>query len=341
MSAEISIIIPVYNSEKYVEACFASLRNQSFTNWEAIVIDDGSIDNSSVIIDRYGELDQRFKIFHKKNEGVSAARNDGISYSSGKRVMFLDSDDQLASETLEELIQIVDDFDYDVVAWALRTDGESPSLFPMCQDYTFAIAPSQELEDLRLRAFTGYSVNGKKDQSMHFAVTKLIKKSFLIEHGLSFNANLKYHEDTLFTVQVMDKAQSAVAVNKYYYIRSQHEGSATVRYCDSIKMTNKTAIQAFSKHVELYHPNQLEYEVALWKYKLAWIVQILKLDIMNEKANYTKQERLGKIAELLSDDSFFIPLFRAIKNLPIKQTVFAAIIHLRLKGVVYLLHKYL
>ena len=89
----ISIIIPVYNVEKYLAKCIDSILNQAFTDWELILIDDGSVDQSGKICDEYACKDNRIKVTHKKNEGVSKARNTGITLAKGEYICFIDSDD--------------------------------------------------------------------------------------------------------------------------------------------------------------------------------------------------------------------------------------------------------
>lgn len=93
----ISIIIPVYNVEKYLRECLDSILNWSFANWEAILVDDGSLDNSGAICDEYVSIDSRFKVIHKENEGVSVARNTGLDIARGEWCWFVDSDDVIDS----------------------------------------------------------------------------------------------------------------------------------------------------------------------------------------------------------------------------------------------------
>lgn len=90
---KISVIIPVYNTERYLEECLDSVIAQTFEAWECLLIDDGSSDRSGSICDRYAESDFRFKVFHTANSGVSAARNLGIEHASGSCIAFIDSDD--------------------------------------------------------------------------------------------------------------------------------------------------------------------------------------------------------------------------------------------------------
>lgn len=97
-----SIIVPVYNVEKYLDKCLASILEQTFKDFECIIIDDGSPDNSNIIIDKYVKLDQRFKVIHQKNMGLSAARNAGLDIAQKNYIVFVDSDDYIADDYLEK-----------------------------------------------------------------------------------------------------------------------------------------------------------------------------------------------------------------------------------------------
>lgn len=118
MNKIVSIIIPVYNVEKYLRKCLDSIREQTYQEIEAIVIDDGSPDNSPAICDEYGKKDKRFRVFHIKNGGVSQARNYGVTKASGEWIMFLDSDDYLNEMAIEKLVSCGEKFGADIVSCA-------------------------------------------------------------------------------------------------------------------------------------------------------------------------------------------------------------------------------
>ena len=101
MQPKISVIIPMYNVEKYLRMCLDSVLNQTFSDWQAICVDDGSPDNSGKIAEEYAVRDKRFVVVHKKNGGLSDARNFGMHYAKGKYIMFLDSDDFIHPQMME------------------------------------------------------------------------------------------------------------------------------------------------------------------------------------------------------------------------------------------------
>ena len=112
---KVSVIIPIYNVEKYLEKCLNTIINQTYKNLEIILIDDGSTDKSSTICDEYCEKDKRIKVIHKNNEGVSSARNKGIELSKGKYIVFIDPDDYVTDEHVEVLYDCIISNNVDLV----------------------------------------------------------------------------------------------------------------------------------------------------------------------------------------------------------------------------------
>ncbi|MBO4583241.1 MAG: glycosyltransferase [Alphaproteobacteria bacterium] len=117
MSPKISIIIPMYNVEKYLRRCLDSVQNQTFSDWQAICVDDGSPDNSGKIAEEYAARDNRFVVVHKENGGLSDARNAGMPYATGEYVMFLDSDDFIHPQTMEIAYNVALRNKADIVAY--------------------------------------------------------------------------------------------------------------------------------------------------------------------------------------------------------------------------------
>ena len=114
----ISIIVPVYNSEKYLDECLKSIQKQSYRNFEVICVDDGSTDNSANIVNEYIKTDTRFQLFTQSNSGVSAARNLGLSKVSGEFICFVDSDDIIDNLFLENLINLAKDGSFAVCSYS-------------------------------------------------------------------------------------------------------------------------------------------------------------------------------------------------------------------------------
>lgn len=127
--SKISIIVPVYNVEKYIKRCIESIIGQTFTDFDLILVDDGSSDNSAVVCEEYEKIDSRIKVLHQKNQGVSVARNTGIEWSLSKSdsgwITFIDSDDWVHKKYLDSLFNGVSQYNVPIsMCWAIKTEGE-------------------------------------------------------------------------------------------------------------------------------------------------------------------------------------------------------------------------
>lgn len=156
MPPEISIIIPVYKVEKFLPQCLDSLKNQTFQNFEAICVDDGSPDNCGKILDDYARFDNRFKVIHKQNGGLSSARNAAIPLISAPYTMFLDSDDALHKQTFALLLRSIKETRTDVVWFdSISFTDDIPDDFPVNMPSVSKLKTfTPPLDSMPLRAIT-------------------------------------------------------------------------------------------------------------------------------------------------------------------------------------------
>lgn len=141
MDAKVSIVVPVYNAEKYLEECVNSIRNQTYKNIEIILVDDGAKDRSPQICDKLKKLDERIFVIHKENEGAGKSRNRGIAFASGKFIMFIDSDDYIKPDLVEKCICATNSSDAAVVMFGVEHIDEVGDTIgknvPYADQYTF------------------------------------------------------------------------------------------------------------------------------------------------------------------------------------------------------------
>lgn len=193
--ALISVIIPVYNVEKYLHECIDSVINQTYKNLEIILVDDGSTDSSGEICDEYIEKDDRITVIHQKNGGLSVARNTGLSEANGNYVYFLDSDDYIAENTLETLLEIGKKDNSDIVFFDAVSFTDTDD-FTVKQNY---IRKNKYQTDSGLNIFSKLAAN----KEFHSAVyLMLFKKSFVENNNLLFVSGI-LHEDMIFTYQAL------------------------------------------------------------------------------------------------------------------------------------------
>lgn len=215
MAAEISVIVPVYNTEKYVEECIESVLAQTYTDFELILIDDGSEDNSREICREMGRKDDRIRLIQMEHRGVSAARNAGMDAAVGKYLFFLDSDDMIHPQLLEALYEVQeknqtviasvgwysdeDDNFQKAEHWKIKTDNMWESIY---LDSENAI----QYGVFRNTTITLYGIGGKMIQRKAVEFVR-------------FDESLSHGEDTLFLYQLLFKGAdaSALLLNRYYY----------------------------------------------------------------------------------------------------------------------------
>lgn len=184
-----SIIVPVYNVEKYLKECLDSVLHQTFADWECICVNDGSTDGSVAILEEYAEKDRRFRIITQSNKGLSAARNTGIDAAKGDYILFLDSDDWLELNALQTLADHLDG--EDILCFTGRRYNEES------KDYRPA---DVLLEKTYQSGMDYYNENALQHRDFAFVcvVLRAYKRSFLTENNLVFKAGI-FHEDNLFT----------------------------------------------------------------------------------------------------------------------------------------------
>jgi glycosyltransferase involved in cell wall biosynthesis len=206
-----SFIVPVYNTEKYLKKCLDSLVNQTYKDFEIIVVNDGSTDKSSNIISKYQKKYKNIIVIDKENEGLSMARNRGVQKSSGKYIIFVDSDDYVSNKLLEEVDKKIDDSD--ILRFQIATEDE---------EYT----KINEYHEEGFESMCGYDAF-KYLSLYHFvepAWCYVIRKNYYIENKFSFK-NGVYHEDFGLIPYVIYKARKVKSIDfiGYYYI--QRNGS--------------------------------------------------------------------------------------------------------------------
>lgn len=231
----VSIIIPVYNSEKYLDACLQSVLAQTYRNIEILLIDDGSTDRSGVICDAYAVKDTRIHVFHNQNHGVSYSRNCGIKFSKGSFLTFIDSDDSVSETYIEGMIsaaskhdlvisEIIDTFTYE--------GGEK-----IKREINGLIGNKFTQNVYVLRAY------------LRLICAKLYRAEIIRKHEIYFDENISYKEDQIFNYRYYLYIQSFVHVNEgcYYYFHRKNNSLNQKGFCsndfESTKKVTEKLIQ--------------------------------------------------------------------------------------------------
>ena len=219
MDELISVIVPIYNTGKYLVECVESLRKQTYSNIEIILVDDGSTDASIEICDEFAEKDSRVRVFHKENEGVAVARNFGIQQSNGQYVVIVDSDDIAVDKMIEVLYTQIKENDADIAVGNYYIYDESDGNFYYYiteADYCVEVLSPQELIDRQAGAW--------KWNSTAFMLTtfKLYKK--VLFDDVSFTHGRRF-DDEASTHRLFLRSKKTVFVNDNVYLYRRRSGS--------------------------------------------------------------------------------------------------------------------
>ena len=204
-----SVIVPVYNIEKYLPRCINSILSQTYSDFELILVDDGSTDNSGLICDEYAEKDKRIRVYHKPNGGVSSARNMGIDHATGEFIVFIDSDDVADSCLLQNLAHS----DCDLVSIGFDDYSPNNTVKKSFLEPSFSFSLDSEENILQFVSFSGYV----------FVWAKRYKRSIIVQNNIRFNENLEFSEDIIFNNAYILKCFSLENISAIGYHHCHYE----------------------------------------------------------------------------------------------------------------------
>lgn len=225
---KISVIVPVYNTEKYVEKCLKSIAEQKMNDLEIIIVNDGSTDNSEIIIKQWIEKNKeniKIKYLNKKNGGLSETRNFALPYATGKYISFIDSDDYIDSNLYSHLEQFMDD-NVDLIKFKMQTVDKDGNILEKLDGPVFEKCTGEE----------GYEKLCTNDRFLDPACIYLYRTEFYKSNNFKYNVGA-YHEDFGLTSLIILKAKSFVSTNEYgyYYLQSDNSITRNQNYDKEIK----------------------------------------------------------------------------------------------------------
>lgn len=294
---KISIVVPVYNAEKELQRCVDSIFRQSFSDWELLLIDDGSSDSSPALCDRLAQRDPRIRVYHKENGGVSSARNLGICEAQGTYLVFADSDDTLFPDALETLHRKAQETDADYLVcgftYLVEQNGKCVDNFP---EKAFCGGGKEYLEERFLSDFRRELFNPPWN--------KLIRRELLLKNDIRFRKEFAICEDMAFSMQVMEKCTGICVIPETLYCYHYKEADNLVNrfhenYYEALLYFRDRALQCFrTLHAkpELYEEIN-DYFVGK---SLMFLHKIYRDSGYEETKKYAELQRIGGSASLQS-----------------------------------------
>jgi glycosyltransferase EpsJ len=213
---QITVIIPVYNAEQYLEGCLESIVSQSFCDWECICVNDGSSDSSVEILEAYASKDKRIIVLTQNNAGPAIARSKGLECATGKYLLFQDADDFIEEHAYGRLLELMEKTQVDVLGFSYET----------CPDRQLSRFSMKCGEVLPPTALLKSTKKPQASDDFSFIWRYMIRRSLLLEHSVTFDSRIRVGEDTLFMMEVFSHA-SSIFLTDYapYHYRVDNQNS--------------------------------------------------------------------------------------------------------------------
>ena len=311
----VSIIIPIYNTGASLVKCLDSVMVQTVTDWECLMIDDGSTDDSPALIDSYASRDERFVAIHKKNGGVSSARNVGLDRADGDWIVFLDSDDALKPNHIEAMLYAVDK-EIDIVF----TGFEQKECGQIINSHTYT-----DNIYINKEGIASFLDNTDVLQYM-IPWDRMYRRSIICDYGVRFDENLSLSEDRLFCYNYLLHTRGVVTIAERTYIHDVSDSnSLSYRFYPFHVNAYKydTFVEATRNLIELY-PFSIHVIFLLWRY--TWGILYLTLDSLydvkgnnifqasRKQADFYRTHSDWKIFDMIKDTSELNAFVEADKN---------------------------
>ena len=331
---KVSIIVPVYNVEKYLSRCMDSLLNQTLKDIEIILVDDGSPDNCPAICDEYAKQDHRVKVVHKKNGGLGYARNSGMEMASGEFLAFVDSDDFVDVTMYEKLLKCVEENKLDTCYCRMQKYYPSGKIIPMEELAENKIFEGRsEVDTFLLKMFGGEEYEGKNLHAI--SVCKALYSTALIrKHNIKFLSEREMAaEDLFFNIDYLSRAEKVGWINELMYYYFYNSASTTTSYSQRYFNTVKNTMNSLAPYLDKYYSYQF--------YKNYYSGTILGLQkIIFKKEILRKDISYGNLRRFLKQECNN-PLFRTMKvgHLPVSKQIYLLAIKYKLVDLIFLIVK--
>lgn len=233
----ISVIIPVYNTADYLQACLQSVQSQTLQDWECLLVDDGSTDGSGAICDQWAKKDTRFRVFHQENKGAAHARNFGMTHAHGEYLTFVDSDDSVHPDCLRSLLQALVEQNADLsVCGILQENKDEVSSFTPPDKAVISLG----LGDIK-------TINTLNERFLLFGpFAKLYKKEWAADPSVRFDEHYSYGEDLLFNLAYLNAVQRIALVPKTLYRYRRHGNTLSTVFRPDQFVTDYTQWKALA-----------------------------------------------------------------------------------------------
>lgn len=284
MVPKFSVIIPVYNAEKYLDRCISSVTRQTYKDIEIILIDDGSKDRSGTICDEYAKKDDRIKVVHQENLGVSTSRNVGIKKSKAPYIVFVDSDDWIEIYMLDKLNNIIESSEVDCIIYNLNNIIKSNFIL------------ENELINSMIRLI--------KTETINPPWNKVYKRDIIEKYNIQFDKEIQIGEDLLFNIKYISKIKKLYLLNERLYNYVMENNHSLTRKYKKNKYEQLMFVDSRVKEDLKTYSNKRLLECE--KYVRLKNIFSCFIDLFHKECEYTKKEKINFIKKVKKENKIII-----------------------------------
>lgn len=323
--AKVSIIMPVYNSERYVSYAIDSVLNQSFEDFELILVDDGSVDKSGQICDVYAQKDARIRVIHQRNQGLCAARNAGLNIAKGDYIGFIDNDDFYYPDLIKDNYSLAFRYGADVIRFdrlRLQTFDDNKKPLKDVSGTRGMFKKGEKISVFRGKEIIQQYQKIKKSGALYGIWNGLFRRQFLEDNNLRFDTRIKFGgEDCLLNMQALEKAECYVFHKGVYYRYERRYGNSTSTKFDKNRLE---AIEILSeKDRELVERVKNNSGLLLYN-QTDYIIEVIKI-LSHPKCPWTCREKYKYLQYLQEKSSLHNGQYQKYEKDVYKQNILMGI----------------
>lgn len=317
--SKVSIIVPIYNVEKYIGKMIESLQKQTLEDIQIILVDDGSSDNSGLVCDRYALNDNRIKVIHKKNAGVSAARNDGLSVAHGEYVIFCDSDDWLPLDAMEKMYEEAKDQVADIVIGDVYLSEKEKNTLVHFYEKAYVTSDKNFIRKLVqadiYRTYCPCPYNGHPAFGYGGPWNKLVRRSLLIQNDITFDVRVNgIFDDIIYTAYILANACTVSYIQKPVYYYRIINNSITHSYKENVLDINKAIFNSWEEFIARYGLDGY-YQKPYYAVVIRRFVESLPVYFLSKKNPKSFQSRVCELKNVISESVYQ----EAVKNVDVNK----------------------
>ncbi len=321
--AKLSVIVPIYNVEKYLRKCLDSVINQTFKDMEIILVDDGSPDRCGEICDEYAARDNRIRVIHKENGGLPSARNDAIEIATGEWIAFVDSDDWLEPDIYEKAVEAGDKYNVDILFFNYFKNIEEKEFGISIFEKDFFSDDRNYINSLQARALCKF-LNPIKENGYEFPWNRILRQKFIMNNNLYFT-KVGAYEDLIYAINCFQYAERIAFIDVKGYHYRLNNTSISAGYNPNRIVVDNAVFEELFRLAQVYHADE-SYYTALYSFIVCNVAVNITRYFFNRNNKNSLVHKMRYAASVIKEEPYYTAFERVDRSLLTKGGRFITII---------------